>query len=106
MPLELSWYGGLHSDLLLRKQFNLDALPDSLKIRVALGNSQAQVFINGEDVSGGIRTFDGCATLDAFVFTVPKSVLKLGSNLLAVRATNRSFETYVDLQVEGTLPAH
>lgn len=94
----------VNTDLLLRKQFNLDALPDTLIIRVAIDND-VQIFVNGQDVSGGIRTHEGCAVIDTYVFSAPKSILKLGANLLAVRAIDRGTESYVDVQVEGHFPA-
>jgi hypothetical protein len=87
----------------LRKQFILDAIPQTLTISVAIDND-IQVFMNGQDVSGGVRIHEGCATRNTFFFNVPPSVLKAGSNLLAVRAIDRGSESYVDVQIQATYP--
>jgi hypothetical protein len=93
----------INTDLLLRKQFILDAIPQTLTISVAIDND-IQVFMNGQDVSGGVRIHEGCATRNTFFFNVPPSVLKAGSNLLAVRAIDRGSESYVDVQIQATYP--
>jgi hypothetical protein len=93
----------LNTDILLRKQFNLPAGTTNLKVGVAIDND-VQVFINGVDISGGIRFHEGCASRDSFVFTAPDSILNAGSNLLAVRAIDRGVVSYVDVQVTATVP--
>jgi probable HAF family extracellular repeat protein len=93
----------INTDLLLRKQFTLDAIPQTLTIGVAIDND-IQVFVNGQDVSGGVRIHEFCAAQDTFIFTVPPSLLKAGSNLLAVRAIDRGTESYVDIQIKATYP--
>jgi hypothetical protein len=92
-----------NTDLLLRKQFKLDAIPQSMTIGVAIDND-VQVFVNGQDVSGGVRTHEGCATRDFFVFPVPTSILKRGNNLVAVRAIDRGSVAYVDIEIKATYP--
>jgi hypothetical protein len=90
----------VNTDILLRKQFTLVEVPQSLTVGVAIDND-AQVFINGQDVSGGLRGHEGCASRDSFVFNVPVNLLKVGTNLIAVRARDRGGLSYADIQVTG-----
>ena len=82
--------------LLLRKRFTLDAIPQSLKVAVAIDND-VQVFVNGQDVSGGIRQHEGRPRRDSFVFTVPIGILNVGANLIAVRGVDRGGAAYADI---------
>ncbi len=93
----------LNTDMLLRKQFDIDAIPQSLTVAVAIDND-VQVFVNGHDVSGGIRQHDGCPSRDSFVFTVPTNILNVGTNLIAVRAVDRGGAAYADIQVTAVYP--
>jgi hypothetical protein len=99
--VKTSW--PLNTDLLLRKQFNLELMPQSLTVGVAIDND-VQVFVNGQDISGGIRGHEGCPSRDSFIFTVPASVLRVGTNLVAVRAVDRGGAAYADIQVIATFP--
>jgi hypothetical protein len=90
------WPGG--SDLLVRKTFELPAGTTDVVVYVAVDND-AQVFINGYDISDGLQIHEGCPSLDSFGFAVPDSLLRVGTNLLAVRARDRGVLAYLDLEV-------
>ncbi|MCP3999888.1 MAG: hypothetical protein GY727_03160, partial [Gammaproteobacteria bacterium] len=88
----------LHTDILLRKEFNLPLGASNLKVSVAIDND-VQVFINGIDISGGMNVHEGCPTRDSFVFAAPDGILIEGANLLAVRGRDRGTLSYLDVQV-------
>jgi hypothetical protein len=91
----------LFTDLLVRKEFTVAAGASPIVVAVAIDND-AQVFINGTDISGGLRVHEGCAERDSFLFTIPDAVLNFGgTNLLAVRARDRGGLTYFDVEVRG-----
>ncbi len=93
------WAG--NNDLLLRKSFDLPAGAHGLKVYAAIDND-IQVFLNGVDISGGVKTHEGCAERDSFSFDAPDNLLKPGPNLLAVRAVDRGGQAYVDVRVSYT----
>ena len=72
-------------------------------MRVAIDND-VQVFLNGQDISRGLRTHEGCPSNDSFVFTAPDTLLVAGANLLAVRGRDRGGLCYLDVQVTATTP--
>ncbi len=87
-------------DLLIRRVLSLPAGTKNLRVGVAIDNL-VQVFFDGKDISGGLRLHDECAAADDFVFTVPDSLVKAGSNVLAVRGMWASGQCYVDMNVVG-----
>jgi hypothetical protein len=91
------------TDILIRKHFSLPGGAVRLKVSVAIDND-VQVFINGADISGGLRTHEGCATRNSFVFTAPDSVLASGDNVIAVRGRDRGVQTYLDVRVTAVFP--
>ena len=84
-------------DIQLRKFFELNS-SQSLRITVAADNG-VQVFINGRDVSGGLRTKQSCGRRGDFIFLVPSSFVRKGKNLMAVRGTDFGGQRYLDLKV-------
>lgn len=95
----------LNTDILLRRTFPLPGNATAVKVAVAIDND-VQVFINCVDISGGLQQNEGCAERDGFVFPVPASILVFGSdNLLAVRARDRGFISYVDVEVRADIPS-
>lgn len=94
--VKTSW--SLNTDLLLRKTFNLPAGARRVKVHVAIDND-VQVFVNGTDVSGGLRVHEGCAARPTWIFDVPATALLSGSNLVALRARDRGVESFVDVQI-------
>jgi hypothetical protein len=86
------------TDLLVRKTLELPAGTTDVAVYVAVDND-VQLFVNGQDVSAGLQTHEGCPSLNSFGFAVPDSVLRVGTNLLAVRARDRGVLTYLDLQM-------
>lgn len=90
------WAGS--SDVLLRRAFNLPVGFSGVRIQIAVDNG-AQVYVNGHDVSGGMKTRNGCAARPNFTFTVPNSYVHSGQNLLAIRAMDKGGLCYVDAQV-------
>lgn len=91
------------TDLLIRRRITLPAGARTLQVRVAIDND-VQVFLNEQDISGGLRTHNECPSRDSFVFTAPDSLLLPGQNLLAVRAHDRGIWTYFDMAVTCLSP--
>ncbi len=58
-----------------------------------------QVFLNGKDVSGGMRRSANCAYRGNVVVDVPNEVLKDGTNVLAIHAHDYGVATYFDAEV-------
>jgi hypothetical protein len=86
------------TDILLRKTFTIPPGAGPVRVAVAI-DDRVQVFVNGQDISGGFRSGAGCATRGQFVFAVPASVVHEGTNLLAVRARDQGSPNYVDVRV-------
>ncbi len=86
------------TDILLRKEFVLPAGVTNLKVYIAV-DDDVQVFINGHDVSNGIQTHEMCAEWDYFEFPVNNSLLKTGTNLLAVRGKDRGVVNFLDTKI-------
>jgi subtilisin family serine protease len=94
----------INTDILVRKNFVLPNGTRDLKVGVAIDND-VRVFLNGQDISGGVRIRDGCAQRDSLVFTAPDSVLSQGgTNTLAVRGIDRGGLSYLDLKVTANVP--
>lgn len=91
----------LNTDILIRKHFSLTTGATNVRVSVAVDNG-VQVFLNGHDISGGLRLHDFCATRDAFTFSAPDAVLKAGDNVLAVRGHDRGVADYLDVQVTAS----
>lgn len=99
------------SDMLLRKSFELPAWwSEDLTVGVAIDND-VQLFVNGVDVTAtasgydaetGFVSHEGCATQGSVVFTVSRTLLREGTNVLAVRARDRGVVSYVDVMVAGS----
>ncbi|TSA24983.1 hypothetical protein D4R75_00385, partial [bacterium] len=87
-------------DILVRKHFTVPAGTRNARVSVAIDNN-VQVFVNGIDVSGGIKSHNDCAMPENFVFNIPDNVLKTGDNVLAVRGIWVSSKNYLDVQVTG-----
>ncbi len=96
-PIGTTAAGGA-SDLLVRKQFSMSAA-GQVSIQVAIDND-VQVFLNGVDVSGGMKKHEGCATRPALNndFTFLGSV-QAGENVIAIRARDRGVISYLDIRV-------
>ena len=91
------------TDILLRKTFSLSAVTQAVRVAVAIDND-VQVFVNGQDISGGLRVHEGCAIRESLVFIAPMESLNVGTNLVAVRGRDRGGASYLDLQViEGVI---
>ena len=98
--------------LLLRKTFDLPAGVTKLRIGMAIDND-VRVFLNGVDVTvhagtavlrEGFQMHGGCAAHDSFVVAVPDSVLRAGTNVLAVIVRDRGSTSFADLRVLAKLP--
>ncbi|GEM_PF-1933188 len=92
-----------NTDMLIRKHFTLPGGAGDVKVAVAIDND-VQVFVNGYDVSGGLRAHENCAAYGSFVFNVPSSALNAGDNVLAVRGHDRGVLTFLDVEVRADLP--
>lgn len=95
----------INSEIVLRKFFTLPTGASNLRVLVSVDND-VQVFINGVDISSGLAIHEDCAVLDSFSFQAPDTILREGSNLLAVRAKDRGDESYVDFQVLVDMPTY
>lgn len=102
-PTDVKTTWPLDTDILLRKQFNLPPGTTNLEVGVAIDND-VQVFINGQDISGGLILHEGCAERDSFIFTTPDGILNAGTNLLAVRGRDRGGLSYLDVKVTAGIP--
>ncbi len=99
--------GGM--DLLIRRTF---WVPDvaAVEVRVAIDND-VQIWLNGLDISHGLRRHEGCAVRgDPFgIESVPVSYVtaraRAGLNTIAVRARDRGVVGYFDIELRfGPLP--
>ena len=97
-PTDVKTTWPLNTDILLRKEFNLPAGATNLEVGMAIDND-VLVFLNGQDISGGLRVHEGCATLDSFIFSAPNNILIVGTNLLAIRGRDRGGLSYLDVKV-------
>ncbi len=93
----------LFSDILIRKQFELPFGVTNVQIGLAIDND-AQVFVNGYDISEGLLLHSGCPSRDSFVITVPDNFLNVGANLLAIRGRDFGGESYLDAQITADIP--
>jgi len=91
----------LSTDLLLRRYF-LAGMTDPVRIYLSIDND-ATVYVNGVEVF--TTTHEGCPLPDDFVIGVPIALLSpTGVNLLAVRASDRGWFCFVDVQITGDYP--
>lgn len=88
----------VNTDIVVRKSFELPPNTTNLKVHVAIDNN-VQVFLNGQDISGGMRNSENCAVKDRYIFTAPDSVLQGGTNVLAIRGHDYGGVTYLDAKV-------
>jgi YD repeat-containing protein len=96
----------INTDVLVRKRFDLPTDAQNLRVSVAVDND-IQVFINGTDISGGLRIHENCPARGSFVFSAPNALLIAGSNLVAVRGRDRGTSSYLDIEItvdSQTLP--
>lgn len=94
----------LGTDLLLRREIDLPAGARGLRIEMMIDND-AQLFVNGVDLSDGFRSHDGCADADPPPpLAVPDELLRAGRNVIAVRARDRGVISYFDLHVTVVAP--
>ena len=93
-----------NTDILVRKHFALPVDATNLQVSVAIDND-VQVFINGNDISGGLQTHEKCAPYPTWVFPtattyVPASDLNPGGdNVIAVLGQDRGTSDLLDIQV-------
>jgi PKD domain len=99
--LNTSWAPS--TDILLRKTFTLGPGANAVQVGVAI-DDHVQVFVNGQDISGGFQSGSGCASHDQLVYVAPASVLQVGTNLLAVRGRDGGAPNYIDVQVTEVPP--
>jgi len=102
-PDDVKTLWDLGTDILVRKEFDLPPGATDLVVSVAVDND-VHVFINGDDISDGIQPHEECPTRDSFSFAVPDRLLRVGTNLLAVRGRDRGVLSYLDIQVTAEIP--
>eukprot|EP00771_Trimastix_marina_P000786 gnl/Trimastix_PCT/1816.p1 GENE.gnl/Trimastix_PCT/1816~~gnl/Trimastix_PCT/1816.p1 ORF type:complete len:4918 (+),score=1318.73 gnl/Trimastix_PCT/1816:53-14806(+) len=93
----------INTDLLVRKQFSLQKRASKLLIKVAIDND-VQVWVNGHEVSRGMRVHEGCPSYDSFTFHVHHYMINTGMNLVAFRARDRGVVSFFDAEVIAYLP--
>lgn len=101
------------TEMLLRKRFDLPSDATSVSVLVPIDDS-VQVWLNGTDISNGMRSSTLCAQVPPnvgnpgyFQFNVPSSLLQSRSNLIAVRAHDVDGGgnlDFVDVQITATIP--
>lgn len=106
-PLNTSAYvktnWSINTDILVRKEFTVPSGVSDLWVGVAVDND-VQVFINGQDISHGMKQDGLCPFRDQFVFEIPSNILNTGgANLLAIRARDRGLVSYLDATIEGNV---
>jgi hypothetical protein len=87
-----------NTDMLLRKQFTLGPNAFGLQVAVTIDND-VEVWVNGTEISGGVVTHEFCAQHDVPTFQAPDSLLRVGTNVVAVRAIDRGDLTYFDARL-------
>lgn len=100
LPEPFTGSGWGTGDLLLRRSFDVPPGAAGARLRVRIDNNVA-VYLNGTLVQR--RDSDGCAELNPAPVVLPPGVVKSGTNVLAVRATNDEDQSYVDVQLEVDL---
>ncbi len=93
----------LDTQMLLRRSFFLPAGATNVTLTIRIDND-AQVYINGEELTDGVRRHEHCADLNPFVFTNIGDLMVPGVNLLAVRGLDRGVMSFIDAQVTFTGP--
>lgn len=86
------------SDIVLRKHIQLTDTSLPLRILVAIDNA-LWVFLNENDVSGGLQPHEDCADTNHLEFVIPTSAMRLGDNLLAVLGRDRHVEAALDIEL-------
>jgi hypothetical protein len=92
----------LNTTLLIRRDVFVPLGTTTVAISVLVDND-VQVFLNGTDVSGGLRSHSGCARtnpLSPFVATKFTGLVAGAMNKLAVLAVDRGEDSYLDVRVE------
>lgn len=103
LPVATPW--AINTTVLLRRDVLVPAGATSMTINVLIDND-AQVFVNGSDVSGGLVTHEGCAyNSPPAGFTVQAPTLLPGQvNKIFIRGRDRGVESYLDAKVTYTTP--
>jgi hypothetical protein len=91
----------LSTDVLLRRYFVASpTLPVTIYLSI---DNDATIYVNGIQLLDVVH--EHCPLPDDFQVTVPQAYLApSGSNLLAIRAHDRGFFSFVDARVEGEQP--
>lgn len=92
----------VNTEIVVRRHIETPAGGVHLEVGVAIDND-VHVRWNGLDISGGIRTHEGCPALDMFVFDVPAGAV-LENNVLAVHGVDRGSESYLNIRVTPVEP--
>jgi uncharacterized repeat protein (TIGR01451 family) len=100
LPSRTEWPVG--TDILVRKRFSAPAGASNLKVWAAIDND-IQIFINGRDITGGVKVHEYCTRLDRDVYDIPQDALVPGDNLIAVRARDRGVVSYLDIRVTAQM---
>jgi len=91
----------LNTNLMLRRTFSLtaDETTHDLLLYFAVDND-CQVWFNEHLVETAVH--DGCPQYDDYVVRIPRSILNVGTNLLAVLATDRGGVSFFDARMMKT----
>ena len=92
-----AWPSG--TNMLLRKNVFVPGGSTNVVLEAAVDNG-IQVYVNGIDISGGMRSRNGCPSRGNFRFSVPDNVLNKGANnLIAVRGRDTGGANYLDVKI-------
>ncbi|HSR90296.1 MAG TPA: hypothetical protein VLK88_03240 [Gemmatimonadales bacterium] len=103
LPIGTPW--GLNATILLRRDVFVPAGVVSMTID-ALVDNDVHVFVNGNDVSGGLISHEGCADVNPLgSFIVQAPILIPGQvNQIFIRGVDRGVESYLDARLDYTTP--
>jgi hypothetical protein len=88
------------SAILLRRTFSPLCAVTSAEVGIAIDND-AQVWINGQDITG-YRPTEDCASPDKIVVSFDPRLLVPSNNLVAVLGVDRGGDARLDVEVRGT----
>jgi hypothetical protein len=94
-----AWNSG--TDLLIRKKFKPGTIA-GMELFAAVDNDILEVWFNGKQMTGLPFRHDFCPHLDDFHKLLPDGVI--GTNLLAIRVSDRGGESFFDMRVKVNCP--
>jgi hypothetical protein len=88
----------VNSDIVIRREFEVAAGVITVRI-VGTVDNDVQIYLNGNLITNWV-THEGCPQPDDVSFIAPVGTYHTGTNLLAIRASDRGEQSFVDFRVE------